>query len=747
MCRTASTALFNSWHLYEVSVKPGAYVLFWEDGVNTLNLSYVVNASAPNFTFGFNADSAANSSNFSFVGARPFVDKEAIITYGAFSTVPSAGVTLDAPASGTNYTTNSVTVNYTPTNFLNGIRNATLFGTFLGAWGQNSSNTTTIVQSATNQITVSNLPQGYYLWNIGVHNGTQYVFATSNKSFIIDLVNPAITLSSPANEGRITGSSTNFSATISDAFGIKNISLYTNATGTWHVNATNTSGIPNASNTITFLTQNLPIPQGIVWNMRVCDTAGNCVFASNNFTTYTDQPPNVTLSSPANGATLTPPVSVYFVPTDDHALQNASLYWNNSGKWAYYSTITSLTNASSSGFTINTPVLTTTVWNVLVCDDLGQCAFATNNRTFVINATFNAQIFDETTNTQINYWNLTISNSTTTIIFSNISSTLNISTNTIPNGAVTITIANGSYARSRTYSITIPNSGTNFTGFLLNAPTSQNVNIKVENENFVGLVGASVTVEKMVGSRWVLIDDGTTGSDGITSFYLDTTTQYSFNASYGLLSKNNTLITPTSTDYQIILYSSTNASYASLFNLTKFKLAPDAVTSNYTNFSWTVTTNNASIAWFAFQVWRNGAIYYTENSTTTTGGVIWENLTTNNLSVTNLTIVGYIYAPGYDLFQYNRTIQVYTIQNTGLKGGLDALKGLGAPVTLLLLAIIFTLCVAGFFVVKTGPMTGGWVALIVMGGFALLGWVNTAHYAIGAFAFFALVAFRYGIIR
>ncbi len=92
---------------------------------------------------------------------------------------------------------------------------------------------------------------------------------------------PSVTLQSPADNYVYTTSSVTFNCSAADDNGLRNLSLYTNTTGTWAIRqAVNITGISNSS---TFALNN--IADGIyAWNCLAQDTGNQSSFAASNRT-------------------------------------------------------------------------------------------------------------------------------------------------------------------------------------------------------------------------------------------------------------------------------------------------------------------------------------------------------------------------------------------------------------------------------------------------------------------------------
>ena len=132
---------------------------------------------------------------------------------------------------------------------------------------------------------------------------------------------------------------------------------------------------------------------------------------------YTNNPPNVTLLSPANAASLYGSTNLSFScnVTDDKDIVNVTLYGNWSGGWHANQTA-SLTGAPnvSVNVSFNVSVLPTGnyLWNCLAYDNDSLADWADSNRTFTFDQCSLTQVSSSTTLTSDNceYYNVTANN-------------------------------------------------------------------------------------------------------------------------------------------------------------------------------------------------------------------------------------------------------------------------------------------------------------------------------------------------
>ncbi len=199
--------------------------------------------------------------------------------------------------------------------------------------------------------------------------------------------NIKILLNLPVNSYNSSSSNITFNGTaVSYQYPLSNVSVFTNISGSWTANQTNSSPINNTPTVFTIT----GIPNGVYrWNYRSCDSNGACNFSSLNNTFLVDTIfPIVTLSSPVNSQnSSSSSITFSGIANDNFEVSNVSIYTNTSGTWAATQTNSSPINNSQTNFTISSISDGVYVWNYQSCDPSGNCAFAAANRTLTIDTT------------------------------------------------------------------------------------------------------------------------------------------------------------------------------------------------------------------------------------------------------------------------------------------------------------------------------------------------------------------------
>lgn len=121
-----------------------------------------------------------------------------------------------------------------------------------------------------------------------------------------NLALPTMVLNYPADAGGQTNNTVVFNVTATKGSNpLGNVTIYTNRTGSWVANKTNSSVLTSGSSTAITVAG---IPDSVFgWTALACDNVGNCAFSATNFTYEVDTtaPTNETFVSPtlANGST------------------------------------------------------------------------------------------------------------------------------------------------------------------------------------------------------------------------------------------------------------------------------------------------------------------------------------------------------------------------------------------------------------------------------------------------------------
>jgi len=134
-----------------------------------------------------------------------------------------------------------------------------------------------------------------------------------------DATPPTVTLNSPTDSAAETSNPVLFNCSVLDSSGIVNVTLFSNFSGTWGSNETNSSGL---NNTFYFFSYNLT--NGTYkWNCYSCDILNNCGSSGSNYSFTL----NISESSPTEPHYLTNELLVWY---DFNEGSNSSLLYDSS---------------------------------------------------------------------------------------------------------------------------------------------------------------------------------------------------------------------------------------------------------------------------------------------------------------------------------------------------------------------------------------------------------------------------------
>ncbi|MEK6854438.1 MAG: hypothetical protein AABX60_03815, partial [Nanoarchaeota archaeon] len=347
---------------------------------NVTNISTVNVAGFNNGTYVWNTycSQTTNATNNAWAAANwTFTVANNVTT--AISLV---NVTLSSPANG-------ATVNTSPVNFTYNLRgagsaNCSLYTNTTSSWLLNQ--TSNNIGNGSRSFSSSNIANGNYIWNVNCINSTNSAYedwGDSNFTFNfinnVTLVPVTANLSSPINNSVQNSSPITFTYNASGPSAGMTCALWSNSTGVWKANVTNSSATPGQQ------TANHSFVNGTyVWNSR-CEDNGNSsnyAFGALNYTLTVVNISNststsnltVNLSSPSNASTTSTNMIPIYNVSGPSSL-NCSVWGNFTGTW-----LANITNNSMSPGTVNAGTLFIStgnyIWNTRCVDATDSSAFA-----------------------------------------------------------------------------------------------------------------------------------------------------------------------------------------------------------------------------------------------------------------------------------------------------------------------------------------------------------------------------------
>lgn len=255
---------------------------------------------------------------------------------------------------------------------------AQLWTNISGTWANNVSNTSEVNNNTLETISLTDIDDGSYVWNINCTDEvSNNAFASSNNSLTIDTVNPSI--SNIVANGTYVNKSINISITYtiteSHLDQVWCDRMGTNYTGT-STGCTVDSGTTEGNVSV---------------NITVNDSAGNAIMNKETWFVIDTVAPPVDLLSPPNASyNSSDDIRFQWEVNESNIITNCTLWTNISGTWAFNSSNTSTVGNNS----VNTIVFTdiddgSYIWNVNCSDTANNTAFyETGNFTLTVDTIY-----------------------------------------------------------------------------------------------------------------------------------------------------------------------------------------------------------------------------------------------------------------------------------------------------------------------------------------------------------------------
>lgn len=671
----------------------------------------------------FGVDGGAQSINVSLdwvmVRKLTTINEPTVIISGAEDTAPAVSVSIWNPTNITYYNATSYNVSFS----LNATSNSSSMQTyrivngvttFTGYTANGTVNTSFVsgFLNGQNNLTIT----GFDTTNSV--NGTASVYFTQVNGLNVTVFNASQGVStalsvSSINVTNATNSSTSYNSSSSpivldtrtipngggNSFVNMSVDLIVNKSG--YVTSTYTGNVTSANGTLF----NVYVPLWRLQEFHFLSSNGTnattwslTVYSGTNITTY----------STTNG---TIQISLGSIPTGSFIGQAAATGMNT----------TNTTFSANSTSEINYTITGLQAGIFIFAYDEASCALSCQRIYFGYTAT-------NGTNTTTNY--------------SVIGTFLNETYNAFPQGSVTFTFnnsVNGTYF-PRSYILTISSSTSQILNvYLLNNTVSTvAATYCTQNAGGVAISGASLTVQRLIGSSYVTVAQGTTGSDGCFTFYLDSLTTYQIIASATGYNTGTFTVQPKAGTSYITLTNNIavkgfQTSYSDDDDLVLTRLLPE---DSSVNFDWvlvnfTVYSLNSTLTnWGMYCLYNGTAIYNVNVTTSPSGGTTTSNITlTNKTSPLNFYCYGLFDRTGYNTTFVNRTFYIgivnQTYNATNLQNGLsNAGNGTFSQQTLvgasILLALVGTAGIAPYVPVGSGIIFMGFI-----NAFGMIGWINS----------------------
>ncbi len=271
------------------------------------------------------------------------------------------------------------------------IKNVTFYWNYTGEWLANESVTGLTNQ---NEIVAFNrsLENKSVMWNcLAYDNESDGEWSTQNYTFTSDRVNPiAHQGANPVDNYNSSSSSMVFDIKCTDNFGLSAMQLWTNTTGVWLANYTNSNYTNNTWFNVTVA--GIPDATNYKWSVYCRDKAGNSHVTANRTFSVDIIPPEAYFGVQTVNGTINNSRSITFdlKCTDNQNVFAIALYgdWNN--KWELKNITLSPGNNTwiNYNYTLNPNEADRAYhWNVFCNDSTSNSVFNSTNRTYILDTT------------------------------------------------------------------------------------------------------------------------------------------------------------------------------------------------------------------------------------------------------------------------------------------------------------------------------------------------------------------------
>ncbi len=318
----------------------------------------------------------------------------------------------------------------------------------------------------------------------------------------------------------------------------------------------------------------------------------------------------------------------------------------------------------------------------------------------------------------------------------------------LPTGDVDVKVEAPGF-QTRTYQAQIDSSTkTTLDTFLLPQNQGLRTSVEVLDTRRDPVTGAQVTVQKRIDGAFKTVSQSDTSTAGGASFFLDPDTQYralvtapEFVGFEGTFNPANFEFEP----FQIILSDASQFNFTTRLQGVSQRLKPqEATLSPNTTLNYTVIDSENSISVFGLQVFNKTGAKILEKVETgsSTGGTVIANLSLNDTK--QVRVEGFFTSEG-ERFNYDRrytVLQPFELGDTSLGFAVQKLEATTGDITQSFIAIIVVSATGIATGRQINRVGGGLLALTVLGGFALIGFVNPAVFTVTLIGVTAAVFFN-----
>ena len=386
------------------------------------------------------------------------------------------------------------------------------------------------------------------------------------------------------------------------------------------------------------------------------------------------------------------------------------------------------------------------------------------NETYeLLPASLTIKVFDERKPSLQLWFNLTITNGTTSKEYYNQTDFFDYYYN-MPNGEVKLFIKseNGTGYPQRTYITTINDyTAVTIYAYLLDSEHGMYVRFHIVSIANAPIPNALVTAMKLINNSYVAVEQGKTDDSGTVTFWLDPTVTYKIKVeATGFVSKIVD-IQPTSPDFTIILATDIDVSFNHVFSTISYKIEPpiSSIDLNQTaiaRINFTISDSSGLLSYWGMNVTAaNGTLLYQQKITSSpSGGSIYAEINLTGYNQTKIIANFFFKKSGFDEYNIQRVFFIYNLAPSSFSLWV-LVNDLNTPPPNVstdtwsfvkqLIAIVVTTFLSLGTAVYIGGIGAGFVGATVLGIFVLAGWFNVYIYVLILMALIAIVFLRSGL--
>jgi hypothetical protein len=284
---------------------------------------------------------------------------------------------------------------------------------------------------------------------------------------------------------------------------------------------------------------------------------------------------------------------------------------------------------------------------------------------------------------------------------------------------------------TRSYFYTINSTSGNYTVYLANGSTGQNVKFNVRSSAGTSIENAFVLVTKFISTAYVTVQHENTGIVGFVNTFLNPTVVYRISISANGYQTRTFDLEPTETEYTVVLTQTSTINYTNFLTGITFFTTPDRGTlkgNDTQQFSFTTIAPNGTIEYFAIFSNFSGNYYVNNVTTSPAGGTV--NITINTTGKGGQTVqVHYIIkSNGFpDVMNLVKSFYLtdVTPSNQSLISVASKYKTEVGTNWTGIIAIFGSVVMGITFLPFTGSIGAGFIAIMSLIGFAFMGWIGT----------------------